>query len=122
MAGMKIQVDSHLHMSNSSSLAALTMVNDLGRFAVMSKRKQSQMEEVSISQSKATCLALLARVKRTKKPILVLRKGEPIAQVIPPPPPSMPQSWLGSFSSSGHIVGDIIHPVAEPEDWEALRS
>lgn len=84
--------------------------------------KYSEIEEISISQFKATCLAILARVKRTKKPILVLRKGEPIAQVGPPPPPSMPQSWLGSFSSSGEILGDIIHSASDPEEWEALHA
>lgn len=89
----------------------------------MSKvKKHSEIEEVSISQFKATCLAILARVKRTKKPVLVLRKGEPIAQVVPPPPPSMPPSWLGSFSSSGEIRGDIISPASDPEDWEALHA
>lgn len=84
--------------------------------------KHAEMEEVSISQFKATCLAILARVNRTKKPILVLRKGEPIAQVVPPPPPPMPQSWLGSFSSSGEILGDIINPASGPEEWEALHA
>ena len=80
------------------------------------------MEEISISQFKARCLAILARVKRTKKPILVLRKGEPIAQVVPPPPPSIPQSWLGSFSSSGEITGDIVNPASDPKEWEALHA
>lgn len=88
----------------------------------MSKiRKLPEIEEISISQFKATCLAILARVKRTQKPILVLRKGEPIAQVMPPPHSPMPQSWLGSFSSSGKIIGDIIHPVSSSEEWEVLH-
>jgi len=88
----------------------------------MSKmRKGSEMEEISISQFKATCLAILARVKRTHKPILVLRKGEPIAQVLPPPS-SMPQSWLGSLSDSGQILGNIIDPVSPSEEWETLRA
>ncbi len=85
-------------------------------------RTHSEIEEVSISQFKATCLAILARVKRTKKPILVLRKGEPIAQVVPPPLPSMPPSWLGSFSHSGEIRGDIMSPASGPKEWEALRA
>ena len=84
-------------------------------------RKHSEIEEVSISQFKATCLAILARVKRTKKPILVLRKGEPIAQVVPPPSPSMPQSWLGSFSGSGEILGDIMNSASDPKEWEAFQ-
>lgn len=84
-------------------------------------RKPSEIEEISISQFKATCLAILARVKRTQKPILVLRKGEPIVQVMPPPHSPMPQSWLGSLSGSGKIMGDIIHPVSSPEEWEILH-
>ena len=41
------------------------------------------IEEIPISQFKATCFALLAKVKRTGRPILVTRNGEPIAQVVP---------------------------------------
>ncbi len=86
------------------------------------ERKQSEIEVVSISQFKATCLAILARVKRTKKPILVLLKGEPIAQVVPLPLPPIPPSWLGSLSSSGEILGDILSPASAPEEWEVFRA
>jgi len=79
-------------------------------------------EEVSISKFKATCLALLKKVKRTGQPILVTRKGEPIAEVVPPPPAKKSESWLGSFQSSGKIVGDIVSPAAGESDWEAMRS
>ncbi len=79
-------------------------------------------ENIPISKFKATCLALLDKVKRTGKPILVTRRGEPIAQIIPPPPPGMPETWLGSFSDSGKIVGDIVAPALEERAWEALRS
>lgn len=77
---------------------------------------------VSISEFKATCLALLAKVKRTREPIFVTRKGEVIAQILPPPPPESPPSWLGSFESTGKIVGDILSPTLNNEDWEVLRS
>jgi len=71
---------------------------------------------------KATCLALLDKVKRTGQPILVTRRGEPIAEVVPPPPLEKPPSWLGSFQSTGRIVGDIVSPALDEEDWEALDS
>lgn len=80
------------------------------------------MEKVNISTFKATCLALLDKVKRTRKPLLVLRRGEPVAQVIPPPLPKKPKTWLGSFRSTGKIVGDIVSPVLEENDWEVLES
>ncbi len=78
-------------------------------------------ETVTISKFKATCLALLHKVKKTGKPILVTRKGEPVAQVIPPPPPEKPKAWLGSFKDSGKILGDIVAPVTSEEEWEALK-
>jgi len=78
-------------------------------------------DEVTISKFKATCLALLARVKRTGKPILVTRKGEPIAQIVPPPPPKRPASWLGALSKTGRITGDIVSPVVSDKEWEASR-
>jgi len=78
------------------------------------------MEQVPISKFKATCLALLDRVKRTGQPILVTRRGEPIAQILPPPPPERPASWLGAFRKTGRIVGDILSPAIE-EEWEILK-
>ncbi len=79
------------------------------------------VEEITVSKFKATCLALLKKVKRTGKPILITRKGEPIAQVVPPPLSTKQGSWLGSFKSTGKIVGDIVSPATDEGDWEALR-
>ena len=79
------------------------------------------MDEVTISKFKATCLALLAKVKRTGRPILVTRKGEPIAQIVPPPPPQRPESWLGSLRTTGRITGDIMSPPIPESEWEASR-
>jgi prevent-host-death family protein len=58
-------------------------------------------EVVPISKFKATCLALLDKVKKTGKPILVTRRNEPIALITPPPKPKQPACWLGMFQDSG---------------------
>ena len=79
-------------------------------------------ESINISKFKATCLAALAKVKRTGTPVLVVRKGEPIAQILPPPPPEGPARWLGSLQSTGKVVGEIVEPVAHETEWEVLRS
>ncbi|HEX5411469.1 MAG TPA: type II toxin-antitoxin system prevent-host-death family antitoxin [Terriglobia bacterium] len=79
------------------------------------------MEKIAISKFKATCLAVLERVHRTKKPILITRFGEPVAEVIPPPPLRKPQDWLGSMAGTGRIVEDIVSPASEESEWEALR-
>ena len=79
------------------------------------------MEEIAVSKFKATCLAVLERVRKTKTPILVTRFGKPVAQVIPPPIPERPANWLGSMRGTMQIVGDIVSPVVDEEDWEVLR-
>ena len=80
------------------------------------------METVTISKFKATCLALLDKVKRTGKPIRITRRGEPIAEVVPVSITPGEKPWLGSFQATGRIVGDIITPVVDEDDWEALKS
>jgi prevent-host-death family protein len=79
------------------------------------------MEQIAISKFKATCLAVLERVRKTGRPVLVTRFGEPVAEIVPPPPAERPVNWIGSFAGTGKILGDIVSPASEEEDWEALR-
>ncbi len=78
------------------------------------------MEVITISQFKATCLAVMDRVKRTGQPVLVTRRGEPIAIIDPPPLPQKKQSWLGSFALKGRIVGNVVSPVVQEDEWGVL--
>jgi prevent-host-death family protein len=79
------------------------------------------METVSISKFKATCLELLKKVQRTGQPILITKRGEPVAQVVPPEVPREKRSWLGSARGTGRIMGDVVSPIAE-DDWEVLHA
>ena len=79
------------------------------------------LEKVAISKFKATCLRLLDNVKKTGHPLLVTRKGEPIALVTPPPPPPKSQAWLGSMKDTVKITGDIISPALDEKYWEVLQ-
>ena len=78
------------------------------------------METMAISTFKATCLAVLRRVGKTKKPVLITRFGRPVAEVVPRSVPVMPENWLDSMRSSARIQGDIVSPAAEGEEWENL--
>lgn len=79
------------------------------------------MEKIAISKFKATCLAVVERVRRTKKPVLITRFGEPVAEVVPPPPAPKKGDWIGSLAGTGRITGDIISPASDESDWEVLR-
>jgi len=77
-------------------------------------------ETISISEFKARCLALLERVKRTGRPLLITRRGEPVALVVSPPPIERQETWLGCMAGTGVITGDIVSPASDENDWEAL--
>ena len=79
------------------------------------------MEQMAISKFKATCLAVLQRVRKTRKPVLVTRFGEPVAEVHPPAPPARAKRWIGCMKGSARIVGDIVGPVVDEREWEVLR-
>ena len=77
-------------------------------------------ETIAISKFKATCLAVLERVRVTGKRVVVTRFGEPVAEVVPPTPPPREPDWLGSMHDRGTIRGDLVAPVAGEEEWEVL--
>lgn len=78
------------------------------------------METISVSRFKATCLAVLQRVKRTGKPVLITRFGEPVAELVPPSPQASKSDWLGSMEGRAQLLGDVVGPVLEGDAWKAL--
>ena len=86
----------------------------------MSGTAEKKIREVAISEFKAKCLALVDQVYKTKTPLRVTRRGKPVADVVPIQPEKHAH-WFGSMEGTGKILGDLIEPVVDPEDWEALR-
>lgn len=79
------------------------------------------MESIAISEFKAKCLAVLEEVRRSGEPILVTRRGQPIAEIVPPSRPAARTRQPGAAAGTFRIVGDIIAPASDPQDWEVLR-
>jgi antitoxin (DNA-binding transcriptional repressor) of toxin-antitoxin stability system len=78
------------------------------------------MEKIAISKFKATCLAVLERVRKTRQPVLVTRFGQPIAQISPPEPAKLVPR-LGGGAGTMEILGDIVGPIGDESDWEAAQ-
>jgi len=76
------------------------------------------MKEIPISKFKATCLAVLEDVRRTRRPVRVTRFGKPVAEVVPPKDQDR-KSWFGCMEGTGEIVGDIVGPMGD--DWGKRR-
>lgn len=90
------------------------MVTDHGTFR--------GMDSIPISTFKATCLAVLARVRATGEPVQVTKRGEPVAEIVPASRPPTGKRRLGVLAESGRIVGDIVSPVADSDEWEAASA
>ncbi len=86
------------------------------------KTNKKPIQEIAISEFKAKCLSLLEEVSKTKTPLRITRRGKPLADVIPASPEAEERSWIGSMSGSIEIVGEIVSPVIEIEDIEALKN
>ncbi|HUN61280.1 MAG TPA: type II toxin-antitoxin system prevent-host-death family antitoxin [Candidatus Sulfotelmatobacter sp.] len=78
------------------------------------------MEEIAISKFKATCLAVLERVRETGEPVVVTRFGQPIARIEPPVQPRK-KIKLGGGVGTITILGDIVGPITDISDWEAAQ-
>jgi prevent-host-death family protein len=87
----------------------------------MPGQSKKAIQEIAISEFKAKCLSLLEEVSKTKTPLRVTRRGKAIADVIPPSRDSEERDWFGSMSDSIEITGDIISPVIETQEIEALK-
>ncbi len=79
------------------------------------------MEQIAISKFKATCLAALEEVRRTREPILVTRFGKPVAQIVPPEPPKSLKRKLGGMAKTVELAGDIVTPPADEPKISEVR-
>lgn len=70
-------------------------------------------KSIAAGKFKAECLALLDRVARTGEPLVVTKRGKPVAKVVPIP--EAKRSLIGSVKFHGDIVGPILG------EWEIDR-
>lgn len=76
------------------------------------------MRSVRASEFKAKCLAILDEVERTGEPVTILKRGRPVARLVPPASGQgkYPQE---SLHGTVEILGDILEPVLPAAAWEA---
>ena len=78
------------------------------------------MKQIPVSQFKANCSALVELVRKTRRSIQITRRGKVIAEIRPLPSEKR-KNWLGSMKGTAEILGDIVSPIIDLEDIEALK-
>lgn len=77
------------------------------------------MKSIPAGNFKTHCLGLMDEVERTRQPIVITKRGKPIAKLVPVD--SAKDDLIGSWAGSVRIVGDIVAPAFDPDDWDLLK-
>jgi prevent-host-death family protein len=72
------------------------------------------MKKIAAGEFKARCLALMEDVRSTRQPIVITKRGKPVAKLVPVE--TEKDEWLGRLKGVIKIVGDIESPI---EGWES---
>ena len=73
--------------------------------------------EIPAGEFKAKCLQLMDKVARTREPIVITKRGRPVAKLVPPDEPRAAAPLFGYMAGSAEIVGDVVE--APPLAWSA---
>jgi prevent-host-death family protein len=73
------------------------------------------INQIPAGEFKAKCLHLLDEVQRSRKGILITKRGRPVARLLPVD--QQAPAILGRMKGTVQILGDIIAPI--DEKWNA---
>jgi len=86
----------------------MTMVIDM-------TKEKGRDSEIGAGEFKTNCLRLMDQVQKTRKPLIITKRGRPVAKLVPMD--SRPVDFFGCMKGSLQIVDDIIAPI--DVEWEA---
>lgn len=74
--------------------------------------------QIGAGEFKARCLELMDLVKKTGAALVITKRGKPVARLVPVQPTAAGAvSAFGALKGSFEILGDIVGPAADPEDF-----
>ncbi len=76
------------------------------------------MKSVTASQLKAKCLAIIDEVAATGEPVVITKRGRPVAR-LSPAAPALGRYPQDTLFGTVEVLGDIVRPVLDAEVWEA---
>jgi prevent-host-death family protein len=77
------------------------------------------MRKIGAGEFKTRCLSLMEDVRSTREPLVITKRGKPVAKLVPVDDGK--DEFIGRLKGVLKIVGDIESPVVPEEDWEVLR-
>jgi len=77
------------------------------------------MKSIAVTAFKSQCLSLLEDVARTGEPLIVTKRGKPLARITASGVEGdYPQK---SLAGTVTVLGDIVGPIVPAMAWDAVR-
>jgi prevent-host-death family protein len=77
------------------------------------------MRTIPAARFKAGCLKIMDEVRAGREPVLITKKGKPVARLVPVDEPA--RDVFGCLAGELEIAGDIVSPVIAPSAWKGSR-
>lgn len=74
---------------------------------------------ISAGEFKAQCLKLMDQVNTQRAEVVITKRGIPVARLVPVE--AAPTSIFGCMVGTAEVLGDLLQPVTDPNDWDANR-
>ncbi len=76
------------------------------------------MRTMPAGEFKARCLRVMEEVKKYRTPVVITKKGRPVAKLMPLDAPTT--GVFGCMAGTARIAGDLEAPVLPPATWKAV--
>jgi prevent-host-death family protein len=76
------------------------------------------MRTMPAGEFKARCLRVMEDVKKYRTPVVITKKGRPVAKLVPADAPAT--DVFGCMTGTARIVGDVEAPVLAANTWRAV--
>ena len=78
-------------------------------------KQERKMRTIKASEFKAKCLQIMDEVAATGEPVVITKRGVPVAQLVTAV--RKPETLFGALKGSVLYMGDVISPIGE--EWKA---
>jgi prevent-host-death family protein len=68
---------------------------------------------------KARCLTVMEEVRKNREPVLITKRGKPVAKLVPAD--KTRQELIGRLEGIVSINGDIESPIEPADAWDSSR-
>jgi prevent-host-death family protein len=77
------------------------------------------MKNMAAGEFKARCLTVMEEVSKTREPVVITKRGRPVAKLVPADQEG--SKLLGRLEGIVRIVGDIESPIEPGDAWDSSR-